>query len=68
MVPPGQVVGPRLEEPPEREVTVRGGILNLTDQKYFEWPNVRGRSAADPAIDRYSSPGISGLVSVSYGW
>ena len=51
-----------------REVTVRGGILNLTDQKYFEWPNVRGRSAADPAIDRYSSPGISGLVSVSYGW
>ena len=51
-----------------REVTLRGGVLNLTDQKYFEWPNVRGRPAADPTIDRYSSPGISGLVSVSYGW
>ncbi len=51
-----------------REVTLRGGVLNLTDQNYFEWPNVRGRPAADPTIDRYSSPGISGLVSVSYGW
>jgi len=51
-----------------RTVTLRGGVLNLTDQKYFEWPNVRGRSATDPTIDRYSSPGASGIVSVSYGW
>jgi len=36
--------------------------------KYFESPNVRGRLASDPAIDRYSSPGISALVSLSYGW
>ncbi len=49
-------------------VTVRGGVLNLTNSKYFEWTNVRGRQAADTTIDRYSSPGISGLVSVSYGW
>ncbi len=49
-------------------VTLRAGVLNLTNQKYFEWPNVRGRQATDPAIDRYSSPGASGLVSVSYGW
>ncbi|HYM23730.1 MAG TPA: TonB-dependent receptor, partial [Vicinamibacterales bacterium] len=51
-----------------RTVTLRAGVLNLTDAKYFEWPNVRGRQATDPTIDRYSSPGISGLVSVSYGW
>ena len=51
-----------------RSVTMRGGVLNVTDQKYFEWPNVRGRSATDPTIDRYSSPGISGVASVSYGW
>jgi len=49
-------------------LTVRAGVLNLTDAKYFEWPNVRGRSATDVTIDRYSSPGVSGLVSVSYGW
>lgn len=51
-----------------RRVTLRGGVLNLTDAKYFEWSNVRGRSATDATIDRYSSPGISGIVSVSYGW
>jgi hemoglobin/transferrin/lactoferrin receptor protein len=49
-------------------LTVRAGVLNLTNAHYFEWPNVRGRSAADPAIDRYSSPGITGLVSLGYGW
>ena len=43
-------------------------MLNLTDAKYFEWTNVRGRQATDPAIDRYTSPGISGLVSIGYGW
>jgi hemoglobin/transferrin/lactoferrin receptor protein len=49
-------------------VTLRAGLLNLTDAKYFEWPNVRGRQATDPTIDRYTSPGISGVLSISYGW
>jgi hemoglobin/transferrin/lactoferrin receptor protein len=47
---------------------LRLGVLNLTDKKYFEWPNVRGRSATDPTIDRYSSPGISAVASISVGW
>jgi len=51
-----------------RSVMLRAGLMNLGDAKYFEWPNVRGRSATDPTIDRYSSPGVSGLVSLSYGW
>lgn len=51
-----------------RRVTLRVGALNLTDAKYFEWPHVRGRQATDPTIDRYSSPGVSGIASVSYGW
>jgi hemoglobin/transferrin/lactoferrin receptor protein len=51
-----------------RMVTVRGGALNLTDATYYQWSHVRGRSATDPVIDRYSSPGASGIVSVSYGW
>ncbi len=49
-------------------LTLRGGVLNLTDTKYFEWANVRGRPANDPVIDRYTSPGISALVSLAYGW
>jgi hemoglobin/transferrin/lactoferrin receptor protein len=51
-----------------RSVTLRAGVLNLTDQKYFEWPNVRGRLATDSTIDRYTSPGASGMVSLAYGW
>lgn len=47
---------------------LRLGILNVTDKKYFEWSNVRGRSAADPTLDRYSSPGLSAVASLSVGW
>ncbi len=49
-------------------LTLRAGILNLTDARYFEWANVRGRAATDRTIDRYSGPGRSGLVSIAYGW
>lgn len=51
-----------------RGLVLRAGVLNLTDRRYFEWSNVRGRLASDPAIDRYSSPGVSGLLSLSAGW
>ena len=49
-------------------VTLRLGLLNLTDAKYFEWWNVRGRPANDPVIDRYSSPGVSIIGSLGYDW
>ena len=48
--------------------TFRFGLLNLTDAKYFEWWNVRGRNANDPVIDRYSSPGTSVVGSLGYDW
>ena len=47
---------------------LRVGLLNLTDAKYFEWWNVRGREAGDPVIDRYSSPGVSVITSLAYDW
>ena len=53
---------------PATDVTVRFGVLNVTNARYFEWSNVRGRQATDPVIDRYSSPGISAVVSAAYGW
>ena len=49
-------------------LTLRLGALNLTDAKYFEWWNVRGRQSKDPVIDRYSSPGISFIMSLGYDW
>ena len=53
---------------PAESLTVRFGLLNLTDAKYFEWWNVRGRQADDPVIDRYSSPGLSFVASLGYDW
>ena len=49
-------------------LTFRFGVLNLTDAKYFEWWNVRGRRTNDPVIDRYSSPGVSFVGSLGYDW
>ena len=49
-------------------LTLRLGLLNLTDTTYLEWWNVRGRLPGDPAIDRYTSPGISAVASLSYDW
>jgi hemoglobin/transferrin/lactoferrin receptor protein len=42
------------------------GVFNLLDCKYWEWSDVRGRPANDPAIDRYSRPGINARLSASY--
>ena len=53
---------------PAESLTLRFGLLNLTDAKYFEWWNVRGRQQNDPVIDRYSSPGLSVIGSVGYDW
>lgn len=61
----GDVVGwYRLAE----RITLRGGILNVTDATYYEWPNVRGRVSTDTTISRYTAPGISGVFSLAYGW
>ena len=49
-------------------LTFRLGLLNLTDSKYFEWWNVRGRPANDPVVDRYTSPGTSVVASLGYDW
>ena len=53
---------------PAESLTLRFGLLNLTNAKYFEWWNVRGRNANDPVIDRYSSPGASVVGSLGYDW
>jgi hemoglobin/transferrin/lactoferrin receptor protein len=51
-----------------RDITLRLGVTNLTNARYFEWANVRGRTATDPVIDRFLSPGTSAIVSFGYRW
>ena len=53
---------------PADAVTFRIGLLNLADETYFEWWNVRGRGTNDPVIDRYSSPGRSVITSLALDW
>ena len=44
------------------------GLLNLTDETYWEWANVRGIAAASPVLDRYTSPGRSAVAAVRWHW
>ena len=46
--------------------TLRLGLGNLTDEKYWEWSDVRGRPADDPVIDRYSRPGRTASASIDF--
>jgi hemoglobin/transferrin/lactoferrin receptor protein len=45
---------------------LRLGLFNLTDRKYWSWSTVRGRSATDPGLDRYTQPGFNAGVSLTW--
>lgn len=47
-------------------LTLNLGLLNLLDETYWEWGDVRGVSATSPVLDRYTSPGFS--VATSLRW
>lgn len=47
-------------------LTVRGGVFNLTDRKYWLWQDIRGLAATSTVRDAYSQPGRNGSVSISY--
>lgn len=48
------------------QMTVRGGVFNLTDQKYAYWSDVRGVSSTAVFRDLYTQPGRNVSVSLSY--
>lgn len=49
-------------------LVLRAGVLNATDETYFEWGSVRGRSADDTGIDFFSSPGRSLVATLGWNW
>ena len=49
-------------------VSVQVGIFNLLDERYWTWGSVQGLSQAQPALDRYTSPGRNGAVSFRFHW
>lgn len=48
-----------------RNVSIRAGAFNLTDQKYWWWSDVRGVLATSSAVDAWSQPGRNYGVSIT---
>ncbi len=46
-------------------VTLRGGVFNLTDQKYWWWSDVRGVNPAVNPVDAFTQPGRNFGLSLS---
>ena len=47
-----------------KAVRVNVALNNLTNRKYWLWPDVYGQAAASPTIDAYSQPGRNAKLSV----
>jgi hemoglobin/transferrin/lactoferrin receptor protein len=47
-------------------LTLRGGIFNITDEKYAWWSDVIGVLESAPDHDAYTQPGRNARVSLSY--
>ena len=45
--------------------TLRAGIFNITDKKYFWWSDVRGLNSTSVVRDAYSQPGRNAGLSFS---
>ena len=74
-VPAGEHIPPAYEVvdlvaffPLPADMKLRVGVLNATDEAYFESWHVRGRQANDPRLLLYSSPGRNVVASLSYNW
>jgi hemoglobin/transferrin/lactoferrin receptor protein len=53
---------------PGSNVTLRGGVLNLTDQTYWSWTDVRGLSPDDPVVPYLSRPGLGFSLGLDMNW
>ncbi len=49
-----------------QHLTLRGGIFNLADKKYWVWDDVRGLNIQGDGLDRYTQPGRNFGVSAQY--
>jgi hemoglobin/transferrin/lactoferrin receptor protein len=50
------------------EWRLQGGLFNALNKTYWRWEDVRGFSAGDSYIPRYSQPGRHYGVSLTYAW
>lgn len=50
------------------QIDWRLGVFNVGDRKYWQASSVRGRSAADIVLDRFTEPGRNVSTSVQLNW
>jgi hemoglobin/transferrin/lactoferrin receptor protein len=46
-------------------IKLRAAVMNLTDEKYIYWGDIRGVSATSPTIDAYTQPGRNYSISLT---
>ncbi len=51
---------------PVDDITLRAGLFNIADKKYYSQTDVRGRADNYAGLDRYSQPGRNFSVSVKW--
>ncbi|MBV6415910.1 MAG: Vitamin B12 transporter BtuB [Steroidobacteraceae bacterium] len=49
-------------------VRFNAGVFNLVDRTCWEWSDVSGRFAGDPALERYTRPGRTAGATIRYTW
>lgn len=49
---------------PRKDLRLNLGVRNLTNRKYWLWPNVYGVAGSSPIRDAYTQPGRSAFVSL----
>lgn len=47
-----------------KDLRLTASLVNLTNRKYWLWPDVQGLAAATTALDAYSQPGRHGKISL----
>lgn len=50
------------------KLSIRGGVYNLTDKEYSLWEDIRGKSASNTYLDRYTQPGRNFSISATYSF
>ena len=51
-----------------KRITLRAGVLNLTDRTYWSWTDVRGLAVDDPTVPYLSRSGRSVTVGLDVDW
>ena len=56
----------KLRKPNTIEFALQNALKNLTDESYWNWSSVQGKSASDANLDLFMEPGRNSSVGLKY--